>query len=173
MRSRALLLLATIPAIVMAIPAWSSTFLMPAAQLKRVSSGFGPRSDGFHPGVDLSAPFGSPVRAAAAGTVVFAGRYAGYGNMVDVRGRDGVVTRYAHLSAINARVRPGRSVTAGQPIGAVGMTGNTSGAHLHFEVRVGGRLTDPARFLAGGLEKAAPRARARLAQSSAVIPTRR
>src|SRR5579871_6096591 len=74
--------------------------LMPVLKLKQVSRGFGPTpGHGFHTGVDLTAPYGSPVQTAAAGTVVFAGTYYGYGNMIDVRHADGLVTRYAHLSA--------------------------------------------------------------------------
>src|SRR5277367_4041087 len=68
--------------------------LMPVVKLKQVSRGFGPTpGHGFHTGVDLTAPYGSPVRAAAGGTVVFAGTFFGYGNMIDLRHPDGLVTR--------------------------------------------------------------------------------
>ena len=72
--------------------------LMPVVELKEVARGFGPLRHGFHSGLDLTAPYGSPVRAAAGGTVVFAGRYFGYGNMIDIEIAPGMVNRYAHLS---------------------------------------------------------------------------
>ncbi len=120
------------------------SMLMPAVQLKQVSRGFGPH----HSGVDLTAPYGSPVRAALAGQVVFAGVYYGYGNMIDLRHADGTVTRYAHLSAFAPMIKPGRSVATGEVIGRIGTSGLAHGAHLHFEVRVGGRAIDPKPFLA-------------------------
>ncbi|BDG73238.1 M23 family metallopeptidase [Roseomonas fluvialis] len=107
------------------------------------SSGFGPRGRGFHPGVDLRAPHGSPVRAAVGGTVVFTGRWYAYGTIIDIEHRDGTVARYAHLSRIAAEVRPGAQVLPGQLIGAVGRTGRTTGAHLHVELRRFGRPVDP------------------------------
>lgn len=164
MRARALLLLAVIPSLLLASTAWSSTLVMPTSQLRRVSSAFGPRSDGFHPGLDLAAPYGSPVRAAAAGIVVSAGWSGEYGKMIDLRSKNGMVTRYAHLSVINAKVRVGRPVASGQTIGAVGMTGNTTGPHLHFEVRFAGHVSDPARLLFATPKPVAPRPRTQLAQ---------
>lgn len=107
------------------------------------SSGFGPRGRGFHPGVDLRAPHGSPVRAAAGGTVVFVGRWYAYGTIIDIEHRDGSVARYAHLSQVTREVRPGTEVLPGQLIGAVGRTGRTTGAHLHVELRRHGRPVDP------------------------------
>lgn len=107
------------------------------------SSGFGQRGRGFHPGVDLRAPHGAPVRAAAGGTVVFTGRWYAYGTIIDIEHRDGSVGRYAHLSRIAAEVRPGAQVMPGQLIGAVGRTGRTTGAHLHVELRRFGRPVDP------------------------------
>jgi murein DD-endopeptidase MepM/ murein hydrolase activator NlpD len=136
---------------------------MPTAQFGHVSSGFGPRSDGFHPGLDLAAPYGSPVRAAAAGVVVHAGWFGDYGKMIEVRSRNGMVTRYGHLSVINARVRVGRPVKSGQTIGAVGMTGYTTGPHLHFEVRLAGHLADPARLLFAQPKAVASRSRPKIA----------
>ncbi len=96
-----------------------------------------------HPGVDLMAPYGAPIRAAAAGEIVWAARYYAYGNMVDIRHPDGTVTRYAHLSRFAPNLKPGKRVALGEIIGAVGTTGNAHGAHLHFEVRVGGAPIDP------------------------------
>jgi YD repeat-containing protein len=122
--------------------------LMPVVRLKLVSRGFGPTpGHGFHTGVDLTAPYDSPVRAAAAGTVVFAGSYFGYGNMIDIRHADGLVTRYAHLSAYAPGLRAGGKVEQGGPVGSIGTSGHAHGPHLHFEVRVDGRAVDPKPYL--------------------------
>ncbi len=117
--------------------------VMPVAQLRTVGRGY----SGYHGGIDLMAPHGSPVLAAAAGTVVYAARYYAYGNIIDIVHADGSITRYAHLSRYAAGIRPGTAVAAGQVIGAVGTTGNAHGAHLHFEVRYGGRPVDPKPFI--------------------------
>lgn len=104
---------------------------------------FGPRGTGFHPGIDLPAASGSPVAAAAPGRVIFAGYDpSGYGNLVEVAHGNGVVTMYAHLSSIAVGV--GRAVAAGSFVGRVGSTGEATGPHLHFEVRVRGAAVDPA-----------------------------
>ena len=98
------------------------------------SSGFGPRSSNFHEGVDLSAPVGTPIYAAHDGQIVFAGEgLRGYGKIVVIKGR-GIATIYSH----NSRnfVRSGDEVAAGDEIAAVGQTGDATGPHLHFEVRV-------------------------------------
>lgn len=107
------------------------------------SSGFGHRGRGFHPGVDLRAPAGTPVVAPVAGTVVFTGRFHAYGVIVDIEHRDGSRARYAHLSRIAPEVRVGATMTPGQQMGAVGRTGRTTGAHLHVELRRNGRAEDP------------------------------
>ncbi len=120
------------------------SMLMPAANLKQVSRGF----SSHHSGVDLTAPYGSPVRAAVGGTVIFAGTYFGYGNMIDIRDTSGLVTRYGHLSRFAKGLRPGTDVTMGEQIGAIGTSGYAHGPHLHFEVRVNGRAVDPEPFLA-------------------------
>lgn len=101
----------------------------------------------FHRGVDIAAVPGAPIRAARGGVVVFAGRYAGYGRMVEIRHADGTVTRYAHASRLD--VRRGEKVARGRTIGRVGETGHTTGPHLHFEVRRNGRTVDPLPLLAG------------------------
>lgn len=120
------------------------SMLMPAAQLKQFSRGF----SSHHSGVDLTAPYGSPIRAAAAGTIIFEGRYYGYGNMIDIRHPDGSVTRYGHMSSFVKGVGVGAQVTLGQEIGHIGTSGMAHGAHLHFEVRINGRPVDPAPYLA-------------------------
>jgi peptidoglycan hydrolase FlgJ len=113
----------------------------------RVTSKFGWRRDPltgaakFHKGVDLAMAYGTEVKAAAAGRVVFAGERGGYGNMVIVEHAGGQQTRYAHLSAGN--VRAGETVDAGQVIGRVGSTGRSTGPHLHFEVLDHGQAIDP------------------------------
>ena len=107
------------------------------------SSGFGARGRGYHPGVDIRAPIGTPIRAPVGGRVVFTGRYYAYGLIVDIEHRDGSVSRYAHLSRISREVQVGGMVGPGEVIGAVGRTGRTTGAHLHIELRRNGRAVDP------------------------------
>ncbi len=99
----------------------------------------------FHAGLDIAAPEGREIRAVQRGTVVFAGRHKGYGNMVELRHPDGVVTRYAHASRLH--VREGDVVDVGEAIADVGSTGQSTGPHLHFEVREGGRTIDPEGYL--------------------------
>jgi murein DD-endopeptidase MepM/ murein hydrolase activator NlpD len=94
------------------------------------------RSCGGHSGVDFTAPTGTNVRAVHSGTVQVGGAGAAYGNHVLVNHGDGIWTLYAHLNSVN--VSSGSSVAAGQSVGTVGSTGNSSGAHLHFEVRTNG-----------------------------------
>ena len=107
-----------------------------------VGGPFGPRGTGFHPGIDLPAPTGTPVGAAAPGRVIFAAYdRSGYGNLVEVAHGDGVVSMYGHLSAVSVRV--GQSVATGTRVGRVGSTGESSGPHLHLEVRVRGAAVDP------------------------------
>src|SRR3954447_16369063 len=91
---RTLALLLTILAFPAHVAGFCGNMVMPAGALGSISRGF----TSYHSGIDLAAPMGSTIRAAAAGTVVYAGWYAGYGNMVDVRHADGLVTRYAHMS---------------------------------------------------------------------------
>jgi septal ring factor EnvC (AmiA/AmiB activator) len=110
-----------------------------------VTSGFGWRWGRMHEGIDIGAPTGAPIRAAAAGTVIFAGWMSGYGQLVVVDHGGGVATAYAHMSTMAAG--GGQSVAQGQVIGYVGCTGHCYGSHLHFEVRVGGAAVDPLRYL--------------------------
>jgi murein DD-endopeptidase MepM/ murein hydrolase activator NlpD len=109
-----------------------------------VTSGFGWRWGRMHEGIDISAPTGTAVHAAASGTVIFAGVMGGYGNIVVIDHGNGLSTAYAHLSAIWIG---GGSVSQGQGIGAVGCTGSCTGPHLHFEVRVNGSAVDPMGYL--------------------------
>lgn len=113
----------------------------------RVSSTYGQRRDPFtgepefHAGLDLAAPAGTPVRAAADGTVDFSGRRGDAGNLVEIAHADGTRTRYAHLDSM--KVQAGETVRAGQILGAVGSTGRSTGPHLHFAVERSGQLVDP------------------------------
>jgi murein DD-endopeptidase MepM/ murein hydrolase activator NlpD len=109
-----------------------------------VTSGFGWRWGRMHEGIDIGAACGTPIRAAAAGTVVYAGWMGGYGNIVIIDHGNGLATAYGHQSAIYAS---GGSVSQGQTIGAVGSTGHSTGCHLHFEVRVNGSPVDPLGYL--------------------------
>lgn len=107
----------------------------------QVSSGFGYRRRDWHPGLDIRASKGAPIRAARAGVVVRSGWESGYGRMVEIDHGDGVVTRYAHASKLH--VHKGERVEAGTVIAAVGSTGRSTGPHLHYEVRVKGRPVNP------------------------------
>lgn len=103
---------------------------------------FGPRGNRFHTGVDYPAATGALVSAAGRGRVVSAGWDAGgYGNLVVIEHPRGVRSMYAHLSRV--AVRAGTWVAAGTPVGRVGATGNVTGPHLHFELRLGGAAIDP------------------------------
>lgn len=110
-----------------------------------VVSGFGMRWGRMHEGIDIAASMGTPIWAAAAGTVIHAGWLGGYGNLVVVDHGNGLATAYAHASAILVGV--GQSVSQGQTVSLVGSTGNSSGPHLHFEVRVNGVAVDPLLYL--------------------------
>ncbi len=120
--------------------------------LGRTGSPFGNRLDpftrhlSFHPGMDLVAPTGTSILAAAGGRVIHAGRMPGYGNTVEIDHGNGFITRYAHASKIEVRV--GQRVQPREPIAKVGSTGRSTGPHLHFEVRVGGQAVDPDDYLA-------------------------
>ena len=110
-----------------------------------VVSGFGMRWGRMHEGIDIGCGYGTPNRAAAAGTVIYAGWLGGYGNLVVVDHGNGLSTAYAHASSILVRV--GQVVSQGQTVSLVGSTGNSSGPHLHFEVRVNGVAVDPLGYL--------------------------
>lgn len=110
-----------------------------------VTSMFGPRDGRLHKGIDVGGAQGDPVRAVDAGTVTFAGAMSGYGSVVEIDHGDGVETLYAHLSSL--AVSTGDAVSAGDHVGGMGCTGECTGTHLHFEVRVDGRPEDPRRHL--------------------------
>ena len=120
----------------------------------QLESPFGPRIDpinhreGFHTGVDLAAPYLSPVYSTAPGTVSFTGVKGDYGRVVDITHAHGIVTRYAHLHRI--LVALGQKVTAHALIGELGSTGRSTGPHVHYEVLVDGVALDPAKFLEAG-----------------------
>jgi murein DD-endopeptidase MepM/ murein hydrolase activator NlpD len=116
-----------------------------------VTSEFGPRSSPrgggieVHPGLDIAAPYGTPVRASGAGEVLFAGTDPGYGQLVILAHGGNVVTMYGHLSSI--AVHEHARVQQGDVVGAVGNTGRVTGTHLHFEVRVADEPVDPQRYI--------------------------
>jgi murein DD-endopeptidase MepM/ murein hydrolase activator NlpD len=105
-----------------------------------------------HEGTDFAADPGTPVMSAGDGTVVSTGWSGGYGNMVVVRHRNGITTRYGHLRGFAAGVRAGASVSQGEVIGYVGTTGLSTGPHLHYEFRVNGTALDPSRVDLGNGE---------------------
>jgi len=110
-----------------------------------VVSPFGTRWGRLHAGIDIAAPAGTPVVAAAAGTVIYAGWMGGYGLIVVIQHPNGLATAYAHNSSL--AVSAGESVAQGQTIASVGCTGRCFGNHVHFEVRVGGSPVDPMGYL--------------------------
>jgi len=102
---------------------------------------FGPGWNRFHEGIDIAADEGDPIGASLAGRVVFAGWNDGFGQLVTIAHHHGVVTMYAHLSRIEVQV--GQHMAAGEEIGLVGHTGDATGPHLHFEVRLRGASVNP------------------------------
>ncbi len=110
-----------------------------------VTSGFGWRWGRMHEGIDIAVGSGTPVVAAASGTVIVAGWLGGYGNLVVVDHGNGIATAYGHNT--NVTVSIGQSVAQGQLIAYSGNTGNSTGPHVHFEVRVGGAAVDPFGYL--------------------------
>lgn len=118
----------------MAIPAQAiESYIWPAQGV--ISSHYGPRHGRMHAGIDIAGPVGTPIFAAAAGTVTRAGATSGgYGNLVEIEHADSSVTRYGHNSKILVSV--GQVVTQGQQIAEMGSTGRSSGPHCHFEIRL-------------------------------------
>ncbi len=111
-----------------------------------ITSRFGRRHGRWHDGIDIAAPRGTPVHAAAAGVVIYADhRLTGYGNLIIIRHPHNIFTAYAHNERM--LVRKGEHVRQGQVIATVGATGRATGPHLHFEVRIGPRPVDPLAYL--------------------------
>lgn len=116
-----------------------------------VSSSFGGRMSPFgrggqfHKGLDISNRMGTPIIAPAEGTVIMSGPDGAYGNSVEINHGGGIVTKYAHLQ--RASVRQGEYVKRGQVLGYIGMTGRTTGPHLHYEVRLNGAPVNPMRYI--------------------------
>ncbi len=128
-------------------------FLRAPVQFRRISSSFARARrhpvlgiTRRHQGTDYAANPGTPVMAAGDGVVRRAGRAGGYGNLVELRHRNGITTRYGHLRGFARGIRAGVRVTQGQTIGYVGSTGLASGPHLHYEFRVNGIAKDPRRI---------------------------
>jgi murein DD-endopeptidase MepM/ murein hydrolase activator NlpD len=117
----------------------------------RITGSFGERIDpfngegAFHSGVDISTPYGSRVIAPADGVVTFADFYSGYGRLIEVEHSQGFITRYGHLSSF--AVTPGQSIHRGQVIGYVGLSGRSTGPHLHYEVWIHNNPVNPYHFL--------------------------
>ena len=126
----------------------------------RLMGSFGLRNDPFsgegarHTGVDISAPTGTPVKAAADGVVTHAGFFGGYGRLVVISHNNGMESYYGHLSKLD--VIAGQEIRQGEIVGRVGSSGRATGPHLHYEVRVGGAPVNPYRYLARSVAVAAP-----------------
>jgi len=135
----------------MQIAAFQMPFASPVKQTVRWTSGFGTRRDPIngrakaHNGQDLAGPRGTPILTTGDGTVIFAGRQNGYGNVVKIRHSFGYETVYAHLNSI--RVETGERVSRGDVIGGMGNTGRSTGTHLHYEIRIGGKPTNPMPYM--------------------------
>lgn len=125
------------------IKAFSSKIMWPLQG--SISSGFGTRDGRMHTGIDIAAPYGSSIRAASDGKVIFNGWQDGYGKLVIIQHKNGLQTYYAHNSEILVNV--GQTVSAGQVIAKVGTTGRTTGPHVHFEVRKNDNPDNPLKYL--------------------------
>jgi murein DD-endopeptidase MepM/ murein hydrolase activator NlpD len=116
-----------------------------------ISSGYGSRWHPiygvvrFHAGIDMAAPYGTPVYATSSGVIIVAGACGGYGQCVAIDHGGGVVSVYGHLSRID--VYPGRKIGSGQELGLVGSTGVSTGPHLHYEIRINGSPVNPRPYL--------------------------
>ena len=116
-----------------------------------ITGPFGARIDpfngegAFHSGVDISSPYGQPIMAPADGVVTYAAFYSGYGRLIEIDHGNGITTRYGHLSGF--AITDGQSVRKGQVIGYVGMSGRSTGAHLHYEVRIHDIPVNPHKYL--------------------------
>lgn len=135
----------------------SGPWAWPVPGYTSISSGYGERTlfgrPDFHPGIDIPAPIGTPIVAATAGKVLFAGPASGYGNWIVIDSGDGLMEIYGHMYSNELEVAPGQIVQRGQEIARVGNDGESTGAHLHFEVStgIGGNgipiSTDPTKYV--------------------------
>jgi hypothetical protein len=129
------------------MPGGPGAWTFPFPEYRAVTCEFGwPTSGGTHRGIDLAGPAGKPIYAAADGMVVFAGYHGSYGNYVQIAHEGGISTLYAHLQQ-KPLVSTGADVRGGQLIGFCGSTGNSTGPHLHFEVKAGGSLVNPRQYI--------------------------
>lgn len=110
-----------------------------------ITSRYGSRSRGFHTGMDIATASGTPITSIASGTVTYSGWKGSYGNLVIIDHGNGVQSYYAHCSALYVSV--GQNVSGGSQIAAVGSTGNSTGPHLHLEIRVNGATVNPQNYL--------------------------
>ncbi len=127
------------------IAAEKAPFASPLRDPFRFTSGFGYRWGRLHAGTDFAAPHGTPIYATADGVVIHAGWQSGYGRLVKIQHEFGIETRYAHNSKLFVQV--GQRVSRGQKIAAMGNTGRSTGTHLHYEVRVGGKPVNPMTYI--------------------------
>jgi len=127
------------------IAAQKAPFAVPLKGSFRYTSGYGMRWGRMHKGTDFAAPHGTPIYATADGVVIHAGWQSGYGRMVKIKHEFGIETRYAHNSKLF--VKKGQRVSRGQKIAAMGNTGRSTGTHLHYEVRVGGKAVNPMTYI--------------------------
>lgn len=135
----------------MRIAAAKLPYAMPVHQSHRFTSGFGTRRDPktggrrAHNGIDLAGPRGTPILSTGDGVVVFAGWQSGFGNLIKIRHAYGFETLYAHLNKIHVKV--GDRIARGEHIGDMGTTGRSTGVHLHYEVRIGGKPVNPMTYI--------------------------
>ncbi len=123
------------------IAAQKAPFSIPVKNAFRYTSGYGMRWGRMHQGTDFAAAHGTPIHSTADGVVIHTGWLSGYGRLVKIQHEFGIETRYAHMSKI--RVEVGQRVSRGQQIGDMGNSGRSTGTHLHYEIRVGGKPVNP------------------------------
>ncbi|WP_417239715.1 DUF5930 domain-containing protein [Celeribacter halophilus] len=127
------------------IAAQKAPFSLPLKDAFRMTSPYGPRWGRMHKGQDFASAYGTPIYATADGVVTFAGWQSGYGRLVKIQHEFGIETRYAHQSQILVKV--GQRVSRGEQIGAMGNSGQSTGTHLHYEIRVQGKAVDPMTYI--------------------------
>ena len=130
------------------IAAERAPFDIPVKSNYRFTSGFGQRWGRLHAGADFAGPIGTPIYATADGVVTFSGWSSGYGRLIKIQHEFGIETRYAHQNKL--RVKVGQRVSRGQRIGDIGNSGRSTGPHLHYEVRVGGKPVNPMIYIRAG-----------------------